>query len=115
MNVKINEISLIGKKVIAEVERAVVGKRGLLEMVMSAALAGGQIQQLDEGAVAHHDLARERVGLRQQALRIAAQHDLAGVEVAGRVVEAEAAPAQEERGRGGGGGRPRADARRDRR
>ena len=31
------------RKVIAEVERAVVGKHGLLEMVMAAALAGGHI------------------------------------------------------------------------
>ena len=41
-----------------------------------AALARGDVQQLDEGAVAHHDLARVRVGLGQQALQVAAQQDL---------------------------------------
>jgi hypothetical protein len=41
-----------------------------------AALARRHVQQLDEGAVAHHDLARVRVGLGQQALQVAAQQDL---------------------------------------
>jgi MoxR-like ATPase len=39
----IQQVSSLSKKVIAEVERAVVGKRALLEMVMSAALAGGHV------------------------------------------------------------------------
>ncbi len=39
----IKDVSTLSQKVIAEVERAVVGKRGLLEMVMSAALAGGHV------------------------------------------------------------------------
>ncbi len=39
----IHEVSKLSRKVIVEVERAVVGKRGLLEMVMAAALAGGHI------------------------------------------------------------------------
>ncbi len=39
----IRDVSQLGRKVIAEVERGVVGKRGLLEMVMAAALAGGHI------------------------------------------------------------------------
>ena len=39
----IKEVSAISQKIIAEVERAVVGKRALLEMVMSAALAGGHV------------------------------------------------------------------------
>ncbi len=39
----IDEVSALSKKVIAEVERAVVGKRPLLEMVMATALAGGHI------------------------------------------------------------------------
>ncbi len=39
----VREVSELGKKVIAEVERGVVGKRGLLEMVMAAALAGGHV------------------------------------------------------------------------
>ena len=43
MNAKINEVSAVGKKVIAEVERAVVGKRDLLAAIMAAALAGGHI------------------------------------------------------------------------
>ncbi|MCL4530697.1 MAG: MoxR family ATPase [Chloroflexi bacterium] len=38
-----HEVSVLSKKVINEVERAVVGKRGLLEMVMAAALAGGHV------------------------------------------------------------------------
>jgi MoxR-like ATPase len=37
------EVSKLCKKVIAEVERAIVGKRELLEMIMSAALAGGHV------------------------------------------------------------------------
>jgi MoxR-like ATPase len=43
MSAKINEVNVTGKKVIAEVGRAVVGKRGLLEMIMASALAGGHV------------------------------------------------------------------------
>jgi len=39
----ISTVSKIGKQVIAEVERAVVGKRNLLEMMMTSMLAGGHI------------------------------------------------------------------------
>ena len=39
----IREVSELSRKVIAEIERAVVGKRSLLEMVMAAALAGGHV------------------------------------------------------------------------
>ena len=39
----LNNVSAKTKQVIAEVERAVVGKRALLEMMMSAMLAGGHI------------------------------------------------------------------------
>jgi MoxR-like ATPase len=39
----IRDISELCKRVIMEVERAVVGKRGLLENVMTAALAGGHV------------------------------------------------------------------------
>ncbi len=39
----IHEVSSLGQKVIAEVERAVVGKRTLLEMVMASVLAGGHV------------------------------------------------------------------------
>jgi len=39
----IAEVSTLGKQVIAEVERAVVGKRDLLEMMMASVLAGGHI------------------------------------------------------------------------
>ncbi len=39
----VDEASSLGKKVVAEVERAVVGKRALLEMVMATALAGGHV------------------------------------------------------------------------
>ncbi len=39
----VDEASSLSKKVIAEVERAVVGKRALLEMVMATALAGGHV------------------------------------------------------------------------
>ena len=39
----VNELSSLSKKVIAEVERGVVGKRPLLEMVMATALAGGHV------------------------------------------------------------------------
>ncbi len=38
-----DEVSGLSKKVIAEVERGVVGKRPLLEMVMATALAGGHV------------------------------------------------------------------------
>ena len=40
---QINEVSTVGRQVIKEVERAVVGKRDLLFMVMSALLAGGHV------------------------------------------------------------------------
>ncbi len=39
----ISNVSSLSKQVIAEVERAVVGKRALLEMMMSSVLAGGHI------------------------------------------------------------------------
>jgi MoxR-like ATPase len=39
----IREAAELSRKVIAEVERAVVGKRDLLEMIMAAALAGGHV------------------------------------------------------------------------
>ncbi len=39
----LNNVSATTKQVIAEVERAVVGKRPLLEMMMAAVLAGGHI------------------------------------------------------------------------
>jgi MoxR-like ATPase len=39
----VHEVSELSKKVIAEVESAVVGKHTLLEMVMAAALAGGHV------------------------------------------------------------------------
>ncbi len=39
----VDEVSVLGRKVIAEVERGVVGKRSLLEMVMATALAGGHV------------------------------------------------------------------------
>jgi MoxR-like ATPase len=37
------EVSGLGKQVISEVERAVVGKRDVLEMIMASVLAGGHI------------------------------------------------------------------------
>ena len=40
---EIENVSKIGKQIIAEVERAVVGKRELLEMMMASVLAGGHI------------------------------------------------------------------------
>jgi MoxR-like ATPase len=43
MSNKFMDVATTGQKVLAEVERAVVGKRGLLEMVMTAALAGGHV------------------------------------------------------------------------
>jgi len=39
----ISEVSTISKQVITEVERAVVGKRSLLEMMMASVLAGGHM------------------------------------------------------------------------
>jgi len=39
----ISQVSSLSKQVIAEVERAVVGKRALLEMMMASVLAGGHI------------------------------------------------------------------------
>jgi MoxR-like ATPase len=39
----IAEVATVGNKAIAELERAVVGKRDLLEMIMAAALAGGHV------------------------------------------------------------------------
>lgn len=40
---EISQVSALGRQVIAEVERAVVGKRALLEMMMASVLAGGHI------------------------------------------------------------------------
>jgi MoxR-like ATPase len=43
VSAEIDEVSQVSRQVIAEVERAVVGKRSLLEMVMAAVLAGGHV------------------------------------------------------------------------
>lgn len=43
MSAKIDDVAVTGRKVIEEIERAVVGKRRLLEMVMAAVLAGGHV------------------------------------------------------------------------
>ncbi len=40
---EVSQVSSLSKQVIAEVERAVVGKRALLEMMMASVLAGGHI------------------------------------------------------------------------
>lgn len=37
------QVSTIGRQVVSEIERAIVGKRELLEMIMAAALAGGHV------------------------------------------------------------------------
>ena len=50
--------------------------RKQLDLGAQAAFARGDVQQFEEGAVAHHDLPRERVSLGQQAGEIAAQQDL---------------------------------------
>lgn len=43
MTVRIDEVAELSEKVIAEVERAIVGKHALLRQVMAACLAGGHI------------------------------------------------------------------------
>src|SRR5258705_6841770 len=40
---EIPQVSSLSRQVIAEVERAVVGKRALLEMMMASLLAGGHV------------------------------------------------------------------------
>lgn len=39
----IKQVAALGKQVISEIERAIVGKRGLLEMIMAATLGGGHV------------------------------------------------------------------------
>jgi len=41
--ITIQEVSKLSKQVVSEVERAIVGKRELLEMIMAATLAGGHV------------------------------------------------------------------------
>ncbi len=43
MTNKFMEVATVGQNVLAEVERAVVGKRNSLEMIMAATLAGGHV------------------------------------------------------------------------
>lgn len=43
MSSKVNDVAVTSQKVMDEVGRAVVGKRGVLEMIMSAVLAGGHV------------------------------------------------------------------------
>ncbi|MBI5824810.1 MAG: MoxR family ATPase [Chloroflexi bacterium] len=43
MSNKVNDVAVTSQKVMNEVERAVVGKRGVLELIMSAVLAGGHV------------------------------------------------------------------------
>ncbi len=45
--IEISEVSALAERVVGEVERAVVGKRMLLEQIMSAALAGGHVLMED--------------------------------------------------------------------
>lgn len=44
---EVKEVSALAERVVGEVERAVVGKRMLLEQIMSAALAGGHVLMED--------------------------------------------------------------------
>ena len=39
----IQDVSKLSKQIVAEVERAIVGKRDLLDMIMASALAGGHV------------------------------------------------------------------------
>jgi MoxR-like ATPase len=41
--IETKDVSRLGRQVVAEVERAIVGKRDLLEMIMAAMLAGGHV------------------------------------------------------------------------
>ncbi len=43
MSVEVAEVAQLGRRVIGEVEQAIVGKRSLLEQVLAAVLAGGHI------------------------------------------------------------------------
>jgi MoxR-like ATPase len=43
MSIGLNEVAALGSRVIQEVERAVIGKRAVLEKIMAATLAGGHI------------------------------------------------------------------------
>src|SRR5512147_1476985 len=43
MGSRIDDVALTGRQVVDEVERAVVGKRDLLQMIMAACLAGGHV------------------------------------------------------------------------
>ncbi len=43
MNIELTEVTTLGARVIAEVERAIVGKRPVLEKIMAAVLADGHI------------------------------------------------------------------------
>jgi len=43
MTISISEVSSLGRQILDEVEKAVVGKRDLLEMILAGALAGGHI------------------------------------------------------------------------
>ena len=43
MEVNLSDVAILSKKVLDEVERAIVGKRALLEMIMASVLAGGHV------------------------------------------------------------------------
>jgi MoxR-like ATPase len=43
MTIRVPEVSSLGKQILDEIEKAVVGKRDLLEMVLAASLAGGHL------------------------------------------------------------------------
>src|SRR5262245_41972686 len=43
MTVELIEVATLGQRVIQEIERAVVGKRALLEKIMAAVLVGGHV------------------------------------------------------------------------
>jgi len=43
MNLNVAEVATVGERVIQEVEKAVVGKRALLEKIMAAVLVGGHV------------------------------------------------------------------------
>ena len=57
------EVSTLGKQVIGEVERAVVGKRGVLEMIMACVLAGGHILLEDFPGLGKTLIARSFAGV----------------------------------------------------
>ena len=87
MTVELVEVAALGQRVIQEVEKAIVGKRALLEKIMAAALVGGHVLLEDYPGLAKTLIAKSfAVALGLEFKRIQFTPDLLPSDITGSYV-----------------------------